>query len=428
MNLPLKLVDLVTLLFCSLLVVIIVFIILQRNIKRFKLRNYKDSHYIKCKSIPQYLKDEIEKKHIISHSYKEPPQLLAESHLNEPDTKNKNYVYRMKAFEVSKSLENALAECGYFRGMSKKLEDYINDDILDPSCDDKALPKTLLNDFVDLYLWAMHDPIPFNREKLRKLNQLINKIITILAFNKTDKHDQIIKHKLDLDTTGDFDFNLLFSNKNQNPSRSYSNINNTNVTLAGDNLNIFEKKKLSRLQNKTGTSNQQHMPEVISMEDLNKDNGKLRKQKIVKNASTKSKKLFQTKSSKYEEIKDTSLPSDNSSFPTFMRKSKQNLNDTTESQINSDWMMTNDRNFDSENEEIPLVASKKTHQKKKSNLSNILIGAPSSKASSVVKSSPSNSIRLSKVSSNPCGNLQITNPIELGGMHENEGFNETIFD
>lgn len=91
-------------------------------------------------------------------------------------------------------------------------------------------------------------------------------------------------------------------------------------------------------------------------------------------------------------------------------------------------MMTNDRNFDSENEEIPLVASKKTHQKKKSNLSNILIGAPSSKASSVVKSSPSNSIRLSKVSSNPCGNLQITNPIELGGMHENEGFNETIFD
>lgn len=62
------------------------------------------------------------------------------------------------------------------------------------------------------------------------------------------------------------------------------------------------------------------MPEVISMEDLNKDNGKLRKQKIVKNASTKSKKLFQTKSSKYEEIKDTSLPSDNSSFPTFMRK------------------------------------------------------------------------------------------------------------
>ena len=84
----------------------------------------------------------------------------------------------MKAFEVSKSLEYALAECGYLRNMSKKLEDYITD-IIDPSCDDKALPKTLLNDFVDLYLWAMHDPVAFTKEKLRKLSQLINKIITM---------------------------------------------------------------------------------------------------------------------------------------------------------------------------------------------------------------------------------------------------------
>lgn len=83
----------------------------------------------------------------------------------------------MKAFEVSKNLENALAECGYIRGMSKKFEDFINEDIM--QTDDKALPKTLLNDFVDLFLWAMHDPMDFNLEKLRKLNQLINKIITM---------------------------------------------------------------------------------------------------------------------------------------------------------------------------------------------------------------------------------------------------------
>ena len=103
------------------------------------------------------------------------------------------------------------------------------------------------------------------------------------------------------------------------------------------------------------------------------------------------------------------------------------MNDTTDSQMNADWLLTNDRNFDSENEEIPLVSTKKTHQKKKSNLSNILVGGPSKTASSVVKTSPSNSIRLSKISSNMVGNLQITNPTDLGGMHENEGFNETIF-
>jgi hypothetical protein len=64
--------------------VIIVFIILQRNIKRFKLRNFKDSHYFKCKSIPLDLKADIEKKHAMSNVYKEAPQLLAESHLLDP--------------------------------------------------------------------------------------------------------------------------------------------------------------------------------------------------------------------------------------------------------------------------------------------------------------------------------------------------------
>lgn len=96
--------------------------------------------------------------------------------------------------------------------------------------------------------------------------------------------------------------------------------------------------------------------------------------------------------------------------------------------MNSDWTMTNDRNFDSENEEIPLVATKKTstHQKKKSNLSNILIGAPSSKSSSNQgKTSPSNSILLSTVTSNPSGNLQMTSNIDCGG-NENEGFNKTF--
>lgn len=424
MNLPLKLVDLVTLLFCSLLVVIIVFIILQRNIKRLRLRNFKDSHYLKCKSFPQDLRDAIEKKHIISNCYKEAPNLLAESHLRVTDDKTKTYVLRMKAFEVSKNLENALAECGYIRAMSKKFENFINDDLINQECDDKALPKTLLNDFVDLYLWAMHDPMPFDCKRLRKLNQLINKIITILAFNKTEKHDQIIQHKLDLDPLGDVNFHQIFAAQSQKSARSYSNLTSN---MNSENLNIFEKRKLSRMHknNSNNTDNQavgENGHETINLEEF-KDIKK--KPKVTKNASTKSKNtLFKSKGAKYEEIKDTSVQSENS-FPGFMRKSKQNLNDTTDSQTNNDWLLTQDRNFDSENEEIPLVSTKKTstHQKKKSNLSNILIGAPSKSSSIANKSSPSNSIRLSKVTSNPSGNLQI----DCGG-NENEGFNETIFD
>lgn len=394
--------------------------------KRIKLRNFKDSHYIKCKSIPQDLKDAIEKKHLTSNSYKEPLQLISESHLRLSETKN--FLIRMKAFEVSRNLENALAECGYIRGMSKKLEDYITDDLIHPDCDDKALPKTLLTDFVDLYITAMQDPMSFPNEKLRKLNQLINKIITILAFNKTEKHDQIIQHKLDLDYHGDFDFNRYFATQNQDSFRSYSNLNN-NLNLMSSGTNIFEKRKLSRLRKNNSTPNDNVVKhEVIQLEEI-KENSKSKKAKITKNSSTKSKKLFQTKGAKYEEIKDTSIQSENSAFPSFLRKSKQDLNDTTDSQVNSDWLMTNDRNYDSENEEIPLVSSKKTHQKKKSNLSNILIGAPLKGTSIANKTSPSNSIHLSTVSSNPVGNLQITNSMDFRG-NENEGFNrsETVFD
>lgn len=168
-------------------------------------------------------------------------------------------------------------------------------------------------------------------------------------------------------------------------------------------------------------------PEMISMEEINKDaNGKPKKGKINKNSSTKSKKtLFQSKPSKYEEIKDTSIQS---TMSPFAKKTKENLNDTTDSQINAEWSLISDRAYDdSENEQIPLVSNKKTsnHQKKKSNLSNILIGSnPSSKSSSKepAKGSPSNSIRLSKVTSNPAGSLQI----DCGG-NENEAFNETGF-
>ncbi len=331
----------------------------------------------------------------------------------------------MKAFEVSKSLENALAECGYYRNMSKKLEDYINDDILDPSCDDNSLPKTLLNDFVDIYLWAMHDPTAFTRDTLRKLTQLINKIITILAFNKTEKHDQIIQHKLDLDHLGDLDFTDYFAAKSKSSSsRSYSNLNVIVGTQNIENLSLIERRKLTRLiQAKGSSSTGKAQVEAISMDEL-KENGKAKKSKIVKNSSTKSKKLFQTKTAKYEEIKDTS----NSSAMSYVNRKGQrsNLNETTESQVNADWLGTHDRNFDSENEEIPLVSNRKTHQKKKSNLSNILVGSGGGSGGNA-KTSPSNSIRLSTISSNLTGNLQITNPTELGGMHENEGFNETIF-
>lgn len=51
-------------------------------------------------------------------------------------------------------------ECGYRRSVNIKLEDFIDD--LVTTTEDKSLPKSLLNDFVNFYVWAMHDPMVTN--------------------------------------------------------------------------------------------------------------------------------------------------------------------------------------------------------------------------------------------------------------------------
>ena len=199
--------------------------------------------------------------------------------------------------------ENALSECGYRRLMSKKFEEYIDEDLV-LNTDDKTLPKSLLNDFVVLYIWAMHDPMEFTRDKLRKLNQLINKIITMwvdednrlrdvillkqiyclrLAFNKTEIHDQIIQHKLELDSLGDFDFNKMFNNVQNPKSRSNSNGNNIAGNINNNNNNpenntYSERIRLKKLQHLAkDTASKISVPDVISLDELN--NAKLKKSK-----------------------------------------------------------------------------------------------------------------------------------------------------
>ena len=227
----------------------------------------------------------------------------------------------------------------------------------------------------------------------------------------------------------------MFNNVQNPKSRSNSNGNNIAGNINNNNNNpenntYSERIRLKKLQHLAkDTASKISVPDVISLDELN--NAKLKKSKITKNASNKSsKKLFQKAGTKYEEIKDTSAQSNvsgsfSNSKLNFIKKSKQSLNETNESNNQGDWLITNERlnNFDSENEEIPLVAKKASnHQKKKSNLSNILIGAPAKSSTIQVKTSPSNSVLLSTVSTNPAGNIQITS---ITG-EENEGFNKTF--
>jgi hypothetical protein len=178
MNLPIKLVDLVTLLFLSLLIVIIIFIILQRNIKRFKLRNIKDPHFVLCKSIPRDLREKITRKHIKSNIILDAPVLTTKNYENEPlNTDNsKSFVLRLRAYDTAFNLEYALNECGYKRHLGDRFEEFIEQLF---EINDKSLPKDMLDQFYKLYVWCMIDPADFTIVQLRQMNRLINQIITL---------------------------------------------------------------------------------------------------------------------------------------------------------------------------------------------------------------------------------------------------------
>ena len=49
-------------------------------------------------------------------------------------------------------------ECGYMRSIPIKFEDFI-EELVEKYKEDKALPKGLLNNFVNEYVRAMHDPM-----------------------------------------------------------------------------------------------------------------------------------------------------------------------------------------------------------------------------------------------------------------------------
>jgi hypothetical protein len=49
-------------------------------------------------------------------------------------------------------------ECDYKRPMSIKFEDFI-EELVENYKEDKVLPKGLLNNFVNEYVRAMHDPM-----------------------------------------------------------------------------------------------------------------------------------------------------------------------------------------------------------------------------------------------------------------------------
>lgn len=210
-----KLIDIVTLLFLTLLVVIIIFITLQRNIKRYKLRNIKDPHFHICKSIPKELKDHILAKHESSKIYREPSLLFTQSYHYLSTEQTQLFVLRLRAYDTAKELESVLDYCGFKREVGQKFEDFLIDLIQR----ENNLPKNLLKQFVSFYKWILIDPKVFKNDDLRNMNLLINKIIYQLS--DTYEDSKILDYLLILEANNDYNIEMKLnsndtcSNKNQ---------------------------------------------------------------------------------------------------------------------------------------------------------------------------------------------------------------------
>jgi hypothetical protein len=281
--------------------------------------------------------------------------------------------------------------------------------------------------------------------------------------------ENLIQHKLDLNDDGDFDFNkrsnrmyqamrrgapstkdskeVKFSQQSdaQSSESETKNFNKNNNNNNGEHsrsrtkLTQFAKSVFSRKNN-----SEKLLDSSVASSTGNETNSKL-KEKLLRTSSNSSGE----NTNKYIEMQDISLDlSRNANVETVKGKSPNVSDRETEGGNGTNrWSMTNEsiKGFDSENEEIPLVTSKKStnHQKKKSGHSiitvipntagsvsstasksnvNPSVGAKSKQAKLITEHQDS---AVSKKHSTSSSTATTSKTSEMGA--ENEGFNETNF-
>jgi hypothetical protein len=360
---------------------------LQRNIKRFKLRNVKEPHFLTCKSIPKDIKEAILLKHTKSHAYIPPPQLLTFNHLKNSEDKTKPFLLRMKVFEASKNLEYALCDYGYRRPVSTKLEEYLT---LLINHKDETLPKDLLKLYHGYFVWAMLDPMDFEVEHLRKSNLLINSMIEQLALAKKSNASEsakLLQHKLELNSAGDSDFRnqgitnnyrknaTIYENKYPKAQKepnvfNLNNNNSGNVETAAASKPCTSNEAMSTQYSKTTSKSSHKTPH----------------KNIFRKHSNSSSLKTEEDQDKEQLIMDTSFDSidthkkrSHSKSTSLKKVEVSDLDDTTNHDQTLKWSLANKKTL-SESEKIPLVSSvlgkKSHHQKKKSNISEKIILDP----------------------------------------------------
>jgi len=249
----------------------------------------------------------------------------------------------MKAFESSKALEMALGEYGLRRPAYIKLEQFIKN-IVNSESDEILID--LLSDFNKYFIWAMLDPMKFEKAQLRTLNKIINHIIERLALLRKDMSSRILIFRLDLNESGDCnDFTRHVGMVSSAAS---------NFTISSNRLIRENQSHLSSLE--PTTSYQNASSSTGNNETIkSKHKKKTSKEKILKrNDNLQDKELLLDDS--VEKSFDSNRKSSKSTGLLGNNRKKEDQNQTAD---------TSELVDDSESENIPLVTAKKANNNKK---------------------------------------------------------------
>lgn len=250
----------------------------------------------------------------------------------------------MKAFESSKALEMALAEYGLRRPAYIKLENFIKN-IINSESDEILID--LLNDFNKYFIWAMLDPMKFEKAQLRTLNKIINHIIERLALLRKDMSSRILIFRLDLNESGDCND---FTHHIGIVSTAASNFTISSNRLVRENQSYLSSVEASTSHQNASSLNANN--ETIK----SKHKKKVSKEKLIKRSDN-----LQDKELLLDESVEKSFDSNRKST-----KSTGLLGNNRKKEEKNQAADTSELIDDSESENIPLVTAKKTNNKKKS--------------------------------------------------------------
>jgi len=195
--------EIIIILFLGIMTMLIVFIFIKRQIIRFTLKSRRGPHYPIGTNAPKFLKREIDRRlHLTKEIKMEPLLISGDNQFHEFQTTDEvptEHYYRMKAIDELKKLEELVQNIGgndVKRKPNHDLRDYLigltkNNQILN-KCDLK-----LINQFVDLYSHARHEPNPVFGKRLfneyMSLNQKIQKFIATKFSIQTNSqaHSQV---------------------------------------------------------------------------------------------------------------------------------------------------------------------------------------------------------------------------------------------